>query len=227
MRLQKYLSEIGFCSRRDAEAFISAGEILINDVVATLGDKVTGQEKIVIDGKELETKELPSRKVLVFFKPCGVECTLTASGNIQTLLDFDFGPDRVFPVGHLDRESRGLLLLTNDGDLGNRLAQPARGDEHEYLMVVKDVISSAILAKLSHAIMVAHKTLVPCEIKEVGQQKFQVVVSNGKTKLIRKACDEAGVELSDLLRMRVGDIELGSLEEGAWRALTDEELSIL
>lgn len=227
MRLQKYLSEVGFCSRRDAEDFTRAGKILINGVVASLGDKVTGKEKIVIDGKELEAKELPPRKVLVFFKPSGVECTLTSCGDIKTLLDFDFGPDRVFPIGYLDRESSGLLLLTNDGDLGNRLTQPTRGDENEYLMVVANDITSAIIAKMSQSIMAAHKALGPCEIEDVGGNRFQIILKNGKAKQIRKACDEAGVEISDLLRMRVGDIELEELEVGAWRALTDEELKVL
>ncbi len=227
MRLQKYLSEVGFCSRRDAEELISAGKILIDGVVATLGDKVTGQEAIVIAGKELEAKELPPRKVLAFFKPSGVESTLTSCGDIKTLLDFDFGPDRVFPIGYLDKESRGLLLLTNDGDLGNRLSQPSRGDEHEYLLVAGNDISSALIAKLSQSIMVMHKTLLPSEVEDLGGRRFQIVLNNGKVKKIRKACDEAGVEIRDLLRLRVGDIELEGLEEGAWRALTEQELKKL
>ncbi|MFT5701491.1 MAG: pseudouridine synthase [Desulforhopalus sp.] len=227
MRLQKYLSEVGFCSRRDAEEFISAGKILINGVVATLGDKVTGQEKIVIDGKELETHKLPPRKVLVFFKPSGVECTLAPRGDIKTLLDFDFGPDRVFPIGYLERESGGLLLLTNDGNLGNRLTQPTRGEENEYLMVVENDMTSALISRLNQAIAAAHKLIYPGEIVDVGDNKFKIVLKNGKGKLIRKACDDLGIEIIDLLRVRVGDIGLENLEAGAWRALTENEIKAL
>ncbi len=227
MRLQKYLSEVGFCSRRDAEDFIRADKILIDGVVASLGDKVTGQENIVIDGKELKAQELPPRKVLVFFKPSGVECTLTSRGDIKTLLDFDFGPDRVFPIGYLDRESSGLLLLTNDGDLGNRLNQPTRGKENEYLLVVENDLTPAIIAKISQSIMAAHKALVPCAIEDVGGNRCKIVLKNGKAIQIRKACDAAGVKISDLLHRRVGDIELQELAVGTWRTLTDEELNAL
>jgi len=227
MRLQKYLSEVGFCSRRDAEAFIRAGKILINGAVASLGDKVTGQEKIIIDGKELEDKKLPPRKVLVFFKPGGVECTLTSYGAITTLVDFDFGPDRVFPIGYLDRESSGLLLLTNDGDLGNRLTQPGRDEENEYLLVAKKESTPATREKMSQAITAAHNSLEPCAIRDVGEKRLQIVLKNGKAKQIRKACDEAGIEISDLRRLRIGDIRLEDLAVGTWRALTDEEIKVL
>jgi len=227
MRLQKYLSEVGFCSRRDAEDLIRAEKILVDGVVATLGDKATGKEKIIIDGKELEAKDLPKRKVLAFFKPSGVECTLAVINGVKTLLDFDFGPDRVFPVGYLDRDSSGLLFLTNDGNLGNKLAQPSRGDENEYLMVVENDISQAAIMQLSKKIMEAHKPPMPCNIEDAGGNRFQIVMKNGKAKQIRKTCIETGVEVSDLLRMRVGKLSLEDLEVGAWRLLTDTEMKDL
>lgn len=227
MRLQKYLSEVGFCSRRDAEDLIRAGKIVVDGIVATLGDKATGKEKIVIDGKELEAKDLPKRKVLAFFKPSGVECTLAVINGMKTLLDFDFGPDRVFPIGYLDRDSSGLLLLTNDGNLGNKLAQPSQGDENEYLMVVENDITQATIVQLSKKIMEAHKPPMPCTIEDEGGNRFQLVIKNGKAKQIRKVCVEAGLEISDLLRIRIGDLSLEDLEVGAWRILTEAELKLL
>ena len=227
MRIQKYLSEVGFCSRRDAEDLIRAGKILVNGIVATLGDKATGKEMIVIDGKELEKKELPKRKVLLFFKPSGVECTLAVINGVKTLLDFDFGPDRVFPVGYLDRQSSGLLILTNDGNLGNKLAQPDRGDENEYLMVVENDITQATVLEISKKIMEAHKPPTPCKIEDEGGNRFQLLITNGKIKHIRKVCVESGLEISDLLHIRVGDLSLGELEVGAWRMLTEAELKLL
>lgn len=227
MRLQKYLSEVGFCSRREAEDFIRAGKILINGALASLGDKVTGQEKIVIDGKELEAKVPLPRKVLAFHKPRGVECTLTSFADIKTLLDFDFGPDRVFPVGYLDRESSGLLLLTNDGDLGNRLAQPSRGEESEYVLELKNDISSNIRGKLPQLISAAHKSPYPCKVNDIGGNRFQIRVNNGKAKLIRRACDDAGLEISELIRVRIGKMTLEELEVGTWRILANEELNAL
>lgn len=227
MRLQKYLSEVGFCSRRDAEDLISAGKIVVDGKVATLGDKVKGHENIVIDGKELTAKDLPTRKVLVFFKPSGVECTLAVINGLKTLLDFDFGSGRVFPVGHLDRESSGLLLMTNDGDLANKLSQPTRKDEDEYLLVVEGDITPALVTKLSEAITLAHKTSQPCLVEHVGGNRLQILLQNGRARQIRKSCEEVGVVISDLLRMRVGGISLDDLEVGAWRILSDEELQIL
>lgn len=227
MRLQKYLSEVGFCSRRDAEDLISAGKIVVDGTVATLGDKVLGHENIVIDGKELVAKELPTRKVLVFFKPAGVECTLAAINGLKTLLDFDFGSDRVFPVGHLDRESSGLLLLTNDGDLANKLTQPSRKDEDEYLLVVEGDVTPAMVVKLSQAIMEAHKASQPCLVEHVGGNRLQITLHNGRSRQIRKSCEDQGVEISDLLRLRVGKVGLEDLEVGGWRILSAEELQLL
>jgi len=227
MRLQKYLSEVGFCSRRDAEDFIRAGKIVIDGHVASLGDKVTGKEKIVIDGKELVVKEFAPQKVLIFNKPKGVECTLTAYDNFKTLLDFDFGDSRVFPIGHLDRESSGLLLLTNDGDLGNRLAQPSRGEEYEYFLTMKSNITEGMLGNLAQAITRVHRSEGPCKVEDVGENKLRVVVINGKAKQIRKACAEIWVEVVELKRQRIGRLELADLASGSWRVVTDEELGEL
>ena len=137
MRLHKFLSDVGFCSKRQGEKFIRAGKILVNGKKATFGDTVSGNEDIVIDGQTLQVKKSPKKKVLAFYKPKGVECSLSPNPAVKTLLDFDFGADRVFPIGRLDRDSHGLLLLTNDGVLGNRLAQPSSKHEEEYLVVKK------------------------------------------------------------------------------------------
>jgi pseudouridine synthase len=228
MRLQKFLSEVGFCSRSDAEGFIKAGKVLVDGKKATLGDKVTGKENIIVDGHKLLVKEPAKKKVIVFNKPSGVECTMSQSPWMKTLMDFDYGPDRVFPIGRLDKDSHGLLLLTNDGELGNALAHPGVEREEEYVLTVKEKLTSESIARFKGGIVLKEKKqIIPHDVKQRGDNLLRCVLHEGRNKHIRKMCDAAGLEIVDLQRIRVGNVELGELQAGQWRVLTDTESQAL
>jgi pseudouridine synthase len=227
MRLQRFLSNVGFCSKRQAEKYIRAGKVLINGKVATIGDEVSGNEGIVIDGQTLIVKESPKKKVLVFYKPKGVECSLTSYGDVKTLLDFDFGADRVFPIGRLDKDSHGLLLLTNDGVLGNSLAKPSLEHEEEYVVVVKGEVASGVLVQLAQGIFLEMKKTVPRIVEQIEDNMLRFILYDGRNRQIRKMCGTVGLQVVDLMRVRVGKILLQELKEGEWRVLNDAEFQTL
>jgi pseudouridine synthase len=227
MRLQRFLSNVGFCSKRHAEKYIRAGKILINGKTAIVGDEVSGSEDIVIDGQPLLAKKSPEKKVLVFYKPKGVECSLTSYGEAKTLLDFDFGADRVFPIGRLDRDSHGLLLLTNDGALGNSLAQPSLEHEEEYVVVVKGEVTSGVLVQLAQGIPHEKKRTVPCRVEQIEGDTLRFILHDGRNRQVRKMCEAAGLQVDDLMRVRIGKIVLQELKEGEWRVLNDAEFQAL
>ena len=227
IRLQRFLSNVGFCSKRQGEKFIRAGKILVNGKTATVGDEVSGNEDIIIDGQVLFVKKSPEKKVLAFYKPRGVECSLSAVHAVKTLLDFDFGADRVFPVGRLDNESHGLLLLTNDGALGNRLARPSPEHEEEYLVVVKGGVTAEILGRLAQGVILEKKKTAPCTVEQLEDKRLRFILHDGRNRQIRKMCETVGLHVEDLMRVRVGAIALDKLEEGEWRALNDAEFQAL
>jgi pseudouridine synthase len=227
IRLQRFLSNVGFCSKRQGEKFIRAGKILVNGKTASVGDEVSGNEDIVIDGQTLLVKKSPPKKVLVFYKPRGVECSLSANRAVKTLLNFDFGADRVFPVGRLDSDSHGLLLLTNDGVLGNKLAQPGPEHEEEYIVVVQGEVTSEILTRLAQGVILEKKKTEPCRVEQLEDKRLRFILHDGRNRQIRKMCETVGLHVDDLMRVRVGTIVLDKLEEGEWRTLNDAEFQAL
>lgn len=223
MRLQKYLSDLGVCSRNQAETFIRAGKVSINGKRATLGDKVSDKDVVTVDGKKLQAGARPKKKVVIFCKPRGVECTLSAMKGVRTLLDFDFGPDRIFPIGRLDRESHGLLLLTNDGELGNRLAHPTQEYEEEYLVVVEEDLTAEAVAGFAKGIQSDNTTIVPHQVEQLGDNVLRCVLHEGRSRHLRKLCDAVGLHIIDFQRIRMGTMTLGDLQPGEWRVLSDVE----
>jgi pseudouridine synthase len=227
MRLQRFLSNVGFCSKRQGEKYIRAGRILVNGERAIIGDEVSGDEDIVIDGRTLLVKKSPPKKVVIFYKPKGVECSLSPDRERKTLLDFNFGADRVFPIGRLDKNSRGLLLLTNDGELGNRLAKPSAEYEEEYRVKVKGEITSEKLVRLAQGISLEKKRIVPYRVEKMEDTLLRFVLHDGRNRQIRKMCEAVDLEVDDLMRIRVGRIVLQALKEGEWRVLNDGEFESL
>ena len=219
MRVQKYLSDVGFCSRRQAERLIRAGKIVINGNKATLGDRVSENDTIIVDGHTLQSKALSAKKVIMFHKPKGVDCTLTSNPWMKTLLDYDFGTERVFPIGSLDNGSHGLLLLTNDGELGNRIAQPSAGREEEYLLVAENNYTPEIIERLRQGIKKNNKVTVPHRIEQLKENVLSIVLQSERCKYIRKISEAVGVQIQDLKRIRIGTIEMGELKAGNWLVL--------
>jgi pseudouridine synthase len=227
IRLQRFLSNVGFCSKRQAEKYIRAGKIHIDGKQATMGDEVSGSEDIVINGQTLLVKKSPEKKVVIFYKPKGVECSLSSYGEVKTLLDFDFGADRIFPIGRLDKDSHGLLLLTNDGVLGNRLAKPSSEQEEEYIAAVKGEVTPEIIVQLAQGISLEKKKTVPCRVEQIEDNMLRFILHDGRNRQIRKMCETVGLHVADLMRVRVGKILLQELKEGEWRVLNDAEFQAL
>lgn len=227
MRLQKFLTEVGYCSRKQAEGLIRAGKITLNGKKAILGDKVTGDEDIVIDGQKLEKKKPSPKKVILFNKPKDVDCSLIKNPWVKTLMDFDFGPDRVFPIGKLDKEAHGLLLLTNDGALGNKLASPDSMHSPEYIVVVNEPIPEDVIAVFSGEVKKENVKFRMDSLKQLSETSWEFKLLEGRIKHIKKVCDPAGVEFTDLKRTRFGSIGLGELGVGEWRELNADEIMYL
>ena len=225
-RIQKFLSEQGICSRREAEELIKKGDVFVNNKKATLGDKVEGTEEIKI-GEEVVTVKTLKRIVIAFHKPRGIESTLKNEHGGKTLADFDFN-QRVFPIGRLDKDSRGLLLLTNDGDLGNKLAHPRYQHEKEYLVSIDKKLTSEIIKRLgSGKITINEKNVAPCKVEQIDNKIFSIILKEGKNRQIRKMCEECDLRVKDLLRISVGNINLDEIKPGKFRVLSSEEVKNL
>jgi 23S rRNA pseudouridine2604 synthase len=227
MRLQKFLSQQGVCSRREAEGMISARKILINGTVATLGDQVEGNELILISGKKLIVRD-PEKIVLAWNKPIGVEVTFDNSHGGKTLKSFDFGPERVVPIGRLDKDSHGLLLLTNDGDLCNFLAHPRYEHSKEYIVTVEKSLFPVEIEKLGNGtIHLNNKSVKSCIVEQITPKQFKIILEEGRNRQIRKMCEACRLIVKDLFRVRVKSIEIGDLKSGEWKKLSENEVERL
>jgi 23S rRNA pseudouridine2604 synthase len=227
MRIKKYLSSAGFCSRRQAEEYIRSGRILVNGKKATLADKVTEKDRLVIDGKKFVKSSMAESQVLIFNKPKGVVCTLTSNPWTKTLLNFDFGLARVFPIGRLETDAHGLLLLTNDGDLGNKLASPSKARDEEYLLILKNTLSTDQITRFKEGVVGGKYKTGPQQLAQVDEKCLRFSLYEGRYKHIRTLCEVAGLEIDDLQRVRIGGIELENLEIGAWKTLNMEQFEAL
>lgn len=229
IRLQKYLSSQGVCSRRNAEDMIRRGDISINGVVATLGDRVSGGETILVKGKEIE-HQIIEKKFIAWNKPIGVEVTLSPARDkdYKTLLDFDFGPQRVFPIGRLDKDSHGLLVLTNDGEFANELMHPRYEKEKEYLVKIYQEKGSDSLedlaALMSKGLTIEGERTSPCVIEVLDSKTLKFILKEGRNRQIRKMCEAMDLRVVDLKRIRFGALALGNLKEAEWREVKKEAL---
>ena len=227
IRLQKFLSEYGHCSRREAEKSIEHGEIIINGALATLGDKVSIEDTIIIKGKKFIAKK-EKKIVLAFHKPVGTECTLQKSDEVQTLRDFQFPGKHVFPIGRLDKDSHGLLLMTNDGDLSNKLAHPSYKHQKEYIVVTSKSLTKDHLEQLGNgSIKINHRKVLPCTVKQLEHNVFSIILTEGKNRQIRRMCKELGLKVMELLRIRIENIMLGEIKSGRWRHVNESEMQRL
>lgn len=231
IRLQKFLSEQGVCSRRVAEDLIFAGKVLIEGKTVNIGQKVDGTENITVNGKKVEI--LNEKTVLLAWnKPIGVEVTfqsprfistekLNAKGAYRNMNDFNFRIKKPITVGRLDKDSHGLLLITNDGNLANFLAHPKFNHEKEYIVKVNRDLVPLDLEKISNGnIMLGSKKALPCKIEKIKSREFKITLTEGRNRQIRKMCEACGLMVKDLQRTRFNDIKLENLEEGKFREIS-------
>ena len=224
MRLNKFLSETGQYSRRGADAIIAAGRVTKNGVRCELGTQVEPGDEIRVDGIVVgSAADRPPPVYIAFNKPTGVTCTTErhVGGNI---IDFIGHAERIFPIGRLDKDSEGLILLTNDGDIVNEVLRVEHGHEKEYVVAVDAPITDAFLTKMSRGVRIEDGLTRPCKLKQVGPRVFRIVLTQGLNRQIRKMCHACGYKVVTLTRVRIMHIELGSLKVGTWRNLTPDEI---
>ena len=220
IRINKYLSEAGICSRREADRLLENGKITIGDRVATLGDRVTAGDQVYVDGKPVEHAQ--KRVLIAFNKPRGIVCT-TAKNEGKNIVDFINYPTRIYPIGRLDKDSNGLILLTNDGEIVNKMMRAGNRHEKEYVVTVAQPITDAFVKKMSNGVRILDTVTRPCKVTPIGKYEFRIVLTQGLNRQIRRMCEACGYQVRTLKRVRIMNIELGNLKEGTWRDVTDSE----
>jgi 23S rRNA pseudouridine2604 synthase len=224
MRLNKFISETGMCSRRAADTLIAEGRVTHNGKRAELGTQVEPGDDVRIDGKPVgRAADRPPPVYIALYKPIGVTCTTERhiGGNI---IDFINHRERIFPIGRLDKDSEGLILLTNDGDIVNEVLRVEHGHEKEYVVAVDQLISDQFMTKMARGVRIEDGMTRPCRMKQVGPRVFRIILTQGMNRQIRKMCHACGYKVVTLKRVRIMHIELGGLKLGHWRNLTPAEI---
>lgn len=226
-RLNKFIAECGVCSRREADKLIEEGKVFVNGVKATQGIRVLKGDEVICNGKTLSKKN--DKVVLAYYKPIGITCTEKDRFADKTLKDaFDY-PIRVTYAGRLDKESEGLLLMTNDGELINKLMRGTNNHEKEYYVKVTKELAEDFKEKMEAGVFLSelNRKTKPCKVEIVGPYTFKIVLTQGLNRQIRRMCAELGYKVNALQRLRIANIELGKLRPGTFRRLTKEELDEL
>ena len=225
VRLNKYLSEIGYCSRRQADKLIDSGRIKINGKVVLLGQKVTNKDIIEIDGTLIENNNTKS-VYLAFNKPVGIVCTTNTKDEKNNIIDFINYPSRIFPIGRLDKMSEGLILLTNDGDIVNKILRSRNNHEKEYVVTVNKPITKRFIDEMGNGIPILETITKKCYLEQIHKTKFRIILTQGLNRQIRRMCEYLGYKVVKLVRVRIMNISL-NIKKGKYRDLTRKELSEL
>lgn len=224
IRINKFLSEAGVCSRREADRYILEGKVKIDGVLAEIGSKVRAEDKVTFRGKVVKNNE---KKVLIALnKPVGIVCT-TDTREPANIVDFINYPTRIFPIGRLDKDSEGLILLTNDGDIVNSILRERYGHEKEYIVTVNKDITSEFLKSMSRGVPILDTVTKPCEVAQISKNTFRIILTQGLNRQIRRMCEYLGYRVIKLVRIRVMNITLGRLKSGTWRKVTYREMKEL
>ena len=222
MRINKYLSKIGICSRREADKLIDSGRIKINDDIAVLGTKIKEGDKITIDNKLIKPKK--RKTILIAFnKPKGIECTTNRLIEKNNIIDYINFPERIFPIGRLDKLSEGLILLTNDGSVVNKVLRSRNNKEKEYLVEVNKNITTNFIRQMSNGIPILNTVTKNCKLVKVSTTTFKIILTQGLNRQIRRMCEFLGYKVLSLKRTRIMNIKL-DIETGKWRHLSSHEL---
>lgn len=220
-RLNKAISETGFCSRREADRLIDSGKVKVNGEVVGLGVQVTEADRIEVDG-QLITKEVPNI-YLAFHKPVGITCT-TDTSKKDNIVDFINFPERIFPIGRLDKPSEGLIFMTNDGDIVNKILRAGNQHEKEYIVNVNRKINQAFIRQMSNGVPILDTVTKKCRVERINDFTFRIILTQGLNRQIRRMCSHLGYEVTRLKRVRIMNIELGNLKRGKYRHFTSDEL---
>lgn len=226
-RLNKYIADAGVCSRREADRLIDKGLVLVNGQVAAMGLRVDDSDTIVVNGKSVRGRN--DKVVLAYHKPIGITCTEKDKFATKKIFDDVKFPIRITYAGRLDKESRGLMILTNDGDLIQAMMRGANRHEKEYIVKVKEEITVDFLESMRNGVYLPDldKTTRPCEVEQIGKLTFRIILTQGLNRQIRLMCKAHDYHVQSLCRVRIMNIELGDLKVSEWRYLTEEERTTL
>ena len=224
VRINKYLADSGKCSRRQADKLIEDGLVTIDGKVAQLGDRVLPGMQVSVQGEKLSTNI--KRKYIMLNKPVGIVCTADPNemDNVVSFIDHD---DRIYPIGRLDKDSEGLLLLTNDGDIVNKILRASEKHEKEYEVRVDKPVNYDFVKKMEGGVKILGTTTLPCKVVKTGDRSFSITLTQGLNRQIRRMCEALGYEVKSLKRVRIMHLRLGNLKLGKWRNLSPTELSEL
>ena len=222
--LNKYISETGFCSRREADKYIDQGRVTINDQVAIKGNRVLPGDTVEVDGEPLKKKD--KIVYIVFNKPVGITCTtdLKDKDNIISFINYK---SRIFPVGRLDKPSEGLIFLTNDGDIVNKILRAGNNHEKEYVVTVDKPINGEFIHKMGNGVKILDTVTKKCVVKQEGKNRFRIILVQGLNRQIRRMCQVLGYNVQTLKRVRIMNITIASLPAGKWRYFTPEEIKTI
>ncbi|MGB0896490.1 MAG: 23S rRNA pseudouridine(2604) synthase RluF [Flavobacteriaceae bacterium] len=221
-RINKYLSEVGYCSRRAADKLIDQGRVTINGAVPEMGTKIGANDEVRVDGKLIsESNEKPV--YLAFNKPVGIVCTTDTRVEKDNIIDYINYPTRIFPIGRLDKPSEGLIFLTNDGDIVNKILRARNNHEKEYLVTVDKPITKEFIQKMSSGVPILDTVTRNCEVEQVSKYIFKIILTQGLNRQIRRMCEYLNYEVTKLKRVRIMNISL-DVPVGKWRDLTPTEL---
>ncbi len=224
-RINKFLSESGFCSRREADKLIEQKRVTINGKVPEMGTKITEGDVVKVDGRLVAPpKEKPV--YILLNKPVGIVCTTDQKREKNNIVDFVRHPKRIFPVGRLDKESEGLIILTNDGDIVNKILRARNHHEKEYVVMVDKPLTPEFLNKMRNGVPILDTVTRKCDVKQIGPQRFNIILTQGLNRQIRRMCEVLGYEVVKLKRVRIMNLRL-DVPIGQWRDMTDKELTEL
>lgn len=225
--INKYISATGHCSRREADKLIEQGRVHINGIEAKKGNRVNDQDEIMVDFEPLRKPKKKKQQIYIALnKPDGIVCT-TDEKEKDNIINFLNHKKRLFPIGRLDKNSTGLILLTNDGDIVNKILRKENNNDKEYVVTTKEAITPAFIKKMESGVHILGKRTKKCKIKKVGPNTFNIVLTQGLNRQIRRMCNALGFRVSALSRIRVMNIRLGKLKPGQWRYLEEHELRIM
>ncbi|WP_299778534.1 23S rRNA pseudouridine(2604) synthase RluF [uncultured Formosa sp.] len=224
-RINKYLSEVGYCSRRAADKLIEAGRVTINGVVPEMGTKVSSNDVVAVDGEPVIYTE-KEFVYLAFNKPIGIVCTTDTRVEKDNIIDYINYPKRIFPIGRLDKPSEGLILLTDDGDIVNKILRASNNHEKEYIVTVDKPISQTFIERMSNGVPILDRVTKKCKVKKLGTYEFKIILTQGLNRQIRRMCEYLTYEVETLKRVRIMNIKL-DMPVGKYRDITKEEMKEL
>jgi 23S rRNA pseudouridine2604 synthase len=224
VRINKFLTQIGFCSRRAADKLIEAKRVTINGTVPELGTKISTEDLVEVDGEVVSQPKAKKNVYIAFNKPVGIVCTTDTEKEPDNIIDYIGYPERIFPIGRLDKPSEGLIFLTNDGDIVNKILRARNNHEKEYIVTVNREIDDDFIHTLSNGVPILDQVTRKCKVEKLDDDKFRIILTQGLNRQIRRMVDFTGLRVRSLKRVRIMNVKL-DISPGKWRHLTEEELT--